>query len=50
MIVLGAVASVGHGGAVLIHPLWACVMAMLSTHSAVLFSLIAMCRREAATA
>jgi hypothetical protein len=29
VIVLGAVASVGHGGAVHIHPLWACVMAVL---------------------
>ena len=29
VIVVGAVASVGHGGAVHIHPLWACVMAVL---------------------
>ena len=29
VIVLGALASVGHGGAVHIHPVWACVMSML---------------------
>jgi hypothetical protein len=52
VIVLGAVASVGHGGAVLILPLWACVMAVLYGEHVQCCPLLSdcMCRREVTTA